>query len=125
MPTVEGAGVALAYKERGEGPSVVIVHGMASDRRDWAAVIESLTAAGGVRVIAYGRRGYGEGEAPQPYERTTVQEQAEDAAALIGALEAAPAVVIAADLGALVVLDLLRRHPGAVRAAVLIDAPLY
>ncbi|HEU4655963.1 MAG TPA: alpha/beta fold hydrolase [Capillimicrobium sp.] len=77
------------------------------------------------RVIAYDRRGCGESGAPEPYERTTVAEQAEDAAALVERLEAAPVVAVGADVGALVVLDLLLRHRAMVRAAVLVDVPAF
>lgn len=122
-PTVEGAGVELAYEERGEGPSVLLVHGLAASGADWAPVVERL--AGSARVISYDRRGYGASGAPDPFERTTVHEQAEDAAALVDALSAAPTVACGADLGALVVLDLLRRHPGLVTGAVLVDPPAF
>jgi pimeloyl-ACP methyl ester carboxylesterase len=53
-----------------------------------------------------------------------VPEQAEDAAALVRALGAAPALVCGRDLGALVCLDLAKRHRSLVRAAALIDPPL-
>jgi pimeloyl-ACP methyl ester carboxylesterase len=120
---VEAAGVRLAYRERGEGQPVLLVHGMADDARSWNEVLEAL--AGRARVIAYDRRGYGASGAPDPYERTTVQEQAEDAAALLRSLSAAPAVVCGRDLGALVCLDLVQRHGGLVHAAVVIEPPLY
>ena len=71
------------------------------------------------RVIAYDRRGYGASGAPEPYEGTTVEEQAEDAAALLRALDAAPAVVFGDGFGALVALDLVKRHAALVRAVVL------
>lgn len=122
-PTVEGAGVELAYEERGEGHAIVLVHGMASSSADWLGVADALAGEG--RVVAYDRRGYGGSGAPQPYERTTVNEQAEDLAALIEALGLAPVVALGADLGALVVLDVLQRHRGLVEAAVLIDPPLF
>ena len=122
-PKVEAAGVRLAYRERGEGESVLLVHGMADDARSWDDVVEAL--AGRARLIAYDRRGYGASGAPDPYGRTTVQEQTEDAAAVLRALSAAPAVVCGRDLGALVCLDLIQRHRGLVNAAVLIEPPLY
>ena len=122
-PTVEGAGVRLAYRERGEGEPVLLVHGMADDAASWDEVFDAL--GGRARVIAYDRRGYGSSGAPDPYERTTVQEQAEDAAALLRALSAFPALVSGRDLGALVCLDLIRRHRDLVRAAVVIEPPLY
>jgi len=123
MPTVEGAGVELAYEERGAGPPVLLVHGMGEDRRAWAGVAGALED--GARAIAYDRRGYGGSGAPEPYQATSVAEQTEDAAALLSALDARPAVACGVDLGALVVIDLLLRHPGAVRAAVLVDPAAF
>lgn len=115
----------LAYEEvsakEGGGPATVLVHDMAADASDWAAVVGRLDG----RVIAYDRRGYGASGAPEPYRATTVSEQAEDLAALIAGLAAAPALVVGEGFGALAVLDLLRRHPSASRGAVLVDPPLF
>jgi hypothetical protein len=57
--TVEGAGVALAYREEGAGRPVVVVHdlGLVGTARDLAAL--------GGRAIAYGRRGYAGSTAPR------------------------------------------------------------
>jgi 3-oxoadipate enol-lactonase len=123
MPTVEGAGVPLAYAERGAGPPVLLVHGLASDAEAQAPVAEALAAD--ARVVAYDRRGYGGSGAPEAYAGTTVEEQAEDAAALLRALDAAPAVVAGDGFGALIALDLMKRHGGLVRAAVLSDPALF
>jgi pimeloyl-ACP methyl ester carboxylesterase len=122
-PVVQGLGVELAYEEHGSGPPVLLVHGMADDRRGWAAEVNALAAA--ARVIAYDRRAYGESEAPEAYERTSISEQTEDAAALLAALDAAPAVVAGADIGTLVCLDLLVRHPTLVAGAVLLAPAFY
>ena len=124
MPHVEGAGIALHYLARGEGPVVVLVHGMASDARAWEPALAQLADAG-LRAIALDRRGYGDSGAPEPYAATTVQEQAEDVAALLRALGAAPALLAGEGFGALVVLELLVRRPALSRAAVLADPPLY
>jgi len=124
MPHVEGAGVALHYRSLGEGPAVVLVHGMASDSAAWEPALAQLGAAG-LHAIALDRRGYGASGAPEPYAATTVQEQAEDVAALLGALDAAPALLAGEGFGALVVLELLVRRPGLFRAAVLADPPLH
>jgi pimeloyl-ACP methyl ester carboxylesterase len=123
MQRIEGAGVELAYEERGSGPAVLLVHGMGEDHRAWAPLAAELAPV--ARVIAYDRRGYGESGAPQPYDATTVAEQAEDALHLLTARGAVGAVALGADLGALVVLDLLLRHPGVVRAAVLVDPAAF
>ncbi|MEA2251839.1 MAG: hypothetical protein QOG70_2081 [Solirubrobacteraceae bacterium] len=122
MPTVEGAGVELHYVERGAGPPLLLVHGIASDALALEPVAQAL--APHARTVAYDRRGYGDSGAPEPYAGTTAQEQAEDAAALLRALDAHPAVVCGEGFGALVALDLLTRHRALVRGAVLCEAPL-
>lgn len=124
MPTVEGAGVPLHVEERGTGPAVLLIHGLASDALALAPVAEAI-AAGGARAIAYDRRGYGASGAPEPYHGTTVEEQAEDAAALLRALDPGPAVVAGDGFGALVALDLVKRHGGLVRGAVLSNPVLF
>jgi pimeloyl-ACP methyl ester carboxylesterase len=122
MASVEGAGVPLAFTERGAGPAVLLVHGMADGVGGWDDIVSALE--GSARMITYDRRGYGGSGAPEPYERTTVEEPAEDAAALMHALEAAPAVLCGRDFGALVCLDLCKRHADLVRAAAVLDAPV-
>lgn len=124
--TVEGAGVPLATSQLGDGPGapLVVVHGMASDRLAWASPAERVVAAGR-RVVLYDRRGYGESGAPEPYVGTTVEEQAEDAAAVLRACCEEPAVVVGDGFGALVALDLVRRHRSLVQAVALGHPPLF
>jgi pimeloyl-ACP methyl ester carboxylesterase len=122
-PSVEGAGVALNVVERGSGPAVLLIHGLAADAQTLAPTAEALES--GARVIAYDRRGYGASGAPAPYQGTTVEEQAEDAAALLQALDAHPALVCGDGFGALVALDLAKRHRALVRGAVLCNPPLF
>ncbi len=124
MPFVEGAGIELHYEERGEGPALLIVHGMASDAAAWAPALDELASAG-ARAIAYDRRGYGASGAPEPYAATTIQEQSQDAGALLAALGAAPALLVGDGFGAVVVLELLVRRPELARAAALVDLPLH
>jgi pimeloyl-ACP methyl ester carboxylesterase len=118
MQIVEGAGVPLVVDVEGEGPDVLLLHGMGQTRHAWSPIP-------GTRTIAYDRRGYGDSGAPEPYRATTVAEQAEDALAVLQATEAGPVVAGAGDFAALIVLDLLMRHPDAVHAAVLIDPSAF
>jgi pimeloyl-ACP methyl ester carboxylesterase len=122
-PSVEGAGVALNVVERGAGPAVLLVHGIASDAQALGPVAEALAPQ--ARVIAYDRRGYGDSGAPEPYHGTTVEEQAEDAAALLRALDPGPALVCGDGFGALVALDLAKRHRQLVAGVVLSNPPLF
>jgi pimeloyl-ACP methyl ester carboxylesterase len=116
--TVEGAGVELAYEEHGSGPPLLLIHGIAGDRF-------ALPAVDGFRTIRYDRRGYGDSSAPEPYVGTTVNEQAEDAGALLRALGLDEVVVAGDEFGALIGLDLAIRHGTLVRALVIADPPLF
>jgi len=120
-----GVGVELRWRAAGppDGPAVVLVHGLAGGLEDWEGGLEALGGAG-ARALAYDRRGYGGSSAPSPYAGTTVEEQAEDLAALLAALDLGPAVVAGRDLGALVALDLAKRHRARVRGLVLGAPPL-
>ena len=122
-PSVEGAGVALNVVERGLGPTVLLVHGIASDAAALAPVAEELSSR--ARVIAYDRRGYGQSGAPEPYHGTTVEEQAEDAATLLRALDAAPALISGDGFGALIALDVAKRHRALAGGVVLSNPPLF
>lgn len=120
--TVEGAGVELAYDERGEGPPLVLVHGTASSRTIWNEVLEAL--GDGFRTIAYDRRGYGESGEPEDYRRSSVEEHADDLIALLRGLDAAPALLCGHSFGAMTSLAALIREPELVRGAVLLEPPM-
>ncbi len=122
MPMIEGAGVELHVEVDGDGPPLLLVHGLAADAGGFAGLVAAL--AGRAMTIAYDRRGYGSSGAPEPYTATTVAEQAEDAAAVLEALGARGAVAVGDGFGALVVLDLAKRHPALLSAGVVADPPL-
>jgi esterase len=112
-------GIRLYYEEHGEGTPILCIHGGGSSALVWADAVEELARLG--RVIAYDRRGCTRSERPEPYERTSVAEQADDAATLLGALAAAPAVVIGRSYGGAVAIDLALRYADRVRALVLLE----
>ena len=85
----------------------------------WADAVEQVARLG--RVIAYDRRGCTRSERQEPYERTSVAEQADDAAALLDALAATPAVIIGRSYGGAVAIDLALRYPNRVWALVLLE----
>lgn len=123
MSEIDVNGTTLYYEEAGDGPPILCVHGTGSSALVWGEAIERLSRYG--RVIAYDRRGCTRSPLPDGYETTTVGEHADDAVALIAALDAAPAIVIGRSYGGEVALDLALRHPNSVRAlAVLEGAPL-
>ncbi len=116
-------GVRLYHEEHGRGAPIVLVHGCGGSALGFADAVEKLAGLG--RVIAYDRRGCARSERPEPYERTSVAEHADDAADLLDALAATPAIVIGRSYGGTVATDLALRYPDRVRALVLLepDAP--
>ena len=122
MPTLEARGVELFWSERGEGRPVLLVHETATDGTVWEEVAEAL--ARDARVITYDRRGWGASSAPEGYRRTTVEEQSEDAAALLESAGDGPAVIGGVGVGAVIALDLLLRRPDLVSGTLLIEPPI-
>ena len=116
-------GVRLYSEEHGSGAPILCIHGAGGTALGWADAIDKLAEVG--HVIAYDRRGCARSERPQPYERTSVAEHAQDASALLGVLGAGPAIVVGRSYGGTVALELALRHPGRVRALILLepDAP--
>jgi esterase len=116
-------GIRLYCEEHGSGAPILCIHGAGGTALAWAGAVDELARLG--RVIAYDRRGCARSERPQPYVRTSVAEHADDAAALLDALAAAPAIVVGRSYGGTVAADLALRYPDYVRALVLLepDAP--
>jgi esterase len=119
VPEAHVNGIRLYYEEHGEGAAIACIHGAGSSALVWTDAVEELARLG--RVIAYDRRGCTRSERPEPYERTTVAEQGDDAAALLDALAAMPAVIVGRSYGGAVAIDLALRYPDRVRALVLLE----
>ena len=123
MPTLEVRGVEIAWRERGQGAPVVLIHETAATSAVWDPLAEALATE--FRAIAYDRRGWGGSSEPDDYRRTTIEEQSEDAAALIEAVADSPAAVCGAGIGSVIALDLLLRRADLISTAVLIEPPLF
>ncbi len=120
MPAIAVDGVELFHRSLGDGPAVLLIHGMGGDADVWGEAFEMLGERR--RVIAYDRRGFTR-SAHAPVDDLEVHR--EDAAALLGALDAAPAVVVGWSSGGLIALDLAVRRPELVAGLVLVEAPLH
>jgi pimeloyl-ACP methyl ester carboxylesterase len=97
-------------------PAVLLLHGWtASADLNFFPVYAQL--AGSYRVIALDLRGHGRGmRSTEPF---SLEDCADDAAALLSQLEAGQAIVVGYSMGGPVGLLLARRHPGKVAALVM------
>jgi pimeloyl-ACP methyl ester carboxylesterase len=121
MEPVAVAGTTLHVEQRGEGPPLLLVHGAGEDSSMLAGQAEALAAAG-YRVITYDRRGTGRsGRAAWPGEGA--DQHADDAAALLATLDAAPATVLGLSSGGVVALALAARHPEAIARVIAWEPP--
>jgi len=117
MGFIKARGSALYYEEKGDGPPILLIPPAGSTASTWGALAGDLARSG--RVIAYDRRGYSRSG------REVVRlaaEHALDAAAVLDALEARPAVAVGTSAGATIALDLAVRRPDLVRAVVVHEA---
>ena len=109
-------GADLYHEIRGSGPPILFIQGATGDGGTFQQVAEDL--AGDYTVVTYHRRGNSLSPKPEGWTSTTIDEQADDAAALLRALDLAPATVFGTSLGAGILLNLMLRHPESLRGAI-------
>ena len=117
---VEADGVRLHYVEAGEGPPLVLLHGLGSTVEDLALSGLITEASKRYRVLAFDRPGYGYSERPRrlgwhPGAQARVLRTA------LRKLDAHRPIVLAHSWGTLVAAALALDFPGAVRSLVLLS----
>jgi pimeloyl-ACP methyl ester carboxylesterase len=115
-------GIALAYREQGEGEAVVFVHGSASDLRIWEQQLPAIGTR--YRAIAYSRRYARPNEDIEPGADDQMLPHVDDLAALLRLIGAAPAHLVGHSWGAFICLLAAIRHPEMVRSLVLQEPPV-
>jgi pimeloyl-ACP methyl ester carboxylesterase len=118
MSEIRVNGVSLYYEEHGAGEPILCIHGTGSSSVLWSDAADELGTFG--RTIVYDRRGFSRSERPEPFV-TNVQQHTDDAAALIEALDAAPAILVGRSHGGEIAVDLALRYPDRVRALALLE----
>jgi pimeloyl-ACP methyl ester carboxylesterase len=115
----ERDGVRLAGMDfGGEGPSVLLLHGLAGYAGEWADTASWLSER--ARVVTLDARGHGNSERfPADVSRAA---HVADAAFAVERLELAPIVVVGQSLGGLTALLLAAERPDLVQALVMVEA---
>lgn len=107
-------GIKIQYREKGTGDPLLLLHGFPLDGSMWDDQLEALSDR--FRVIAPDLRGCGGSESS---ESTSMEQMADDAAALLEKLGIAKAIVCGFSMGGYVTFALLRRRPELVRGLIL------
>jgi pimeloyl-ACP methyl ester carboxylesterase len=119
MATITVNEVALYYTAGGTGPNLILVHGSWGDADNWKPVAPLL--AKHCTVISYDRRGHSRSERPPT--QGSAHEDVADLAALIEALDLAPAFICGSSYGALITLRLAATRSELVRGVVVHEPP--
>lgn len=104
---IEVDGLRIAFQRRGEGPSLVLLHGGLSDGREWRRQLDDLSDA--FTVVAWDAPGCG--RSSDPPETFRLPDYADCLAAFIDLLDLGRPHVLGLSFGAGLALELYRRHP--------------
>ena len=117
--TIERGGVSLALSEAGEGPPIVLLHGLTATRR-YVVMGSRALERGGRRVIAYDARGHGSSSPPPDPTAYGYDELGTDLLAVLDELELERVVLAGASMGAHSALWLALKAPERVGGLVVI-----
>jgi 3-oxoadipate enol-lactonase len=108
-------GARLHYEVAGDGPPVLLIHGLGTDTRGWA--LQRAAFARRYRTIAFDNRGAGRSDKPiGPY---SLLQMADDAVAVLDAAGIESAHLVGASMGGVLAQMVATRHPERVRSLVL------
>lgn len=96
-----------------DGPAVLFANSLGTDLRLWDRVLDLMPD---IRAIRFDKRGHGLSDDAGD---VSIDDLAQDAAALIRHLDAGPVIVVGLSIGGMIAQALAAGHPDLVRAAVL------
>ncbi|NRA04559.1 MAG: alpha/beta hydrolase [Myxococcales bacterium] len=111
-------GIGVNVIEAGEGPAVVLIHGLPGSAYDWRTLVPEL-AERGRRAIAYGRVGYGRSD-PRPDDDFTPEATARELNGLLEALELEDTTLVGWSYGGLTALLAAEQDPTRIGRIVLV-----
>jgi len=105
----------LYWESAGDGPPVLLIHGLGLSGGAWWRTVDALSPQ--MRVITFDHRGIGRSEALLP--AYTTEAMADDAVAILDHLQLEQVHIYGISLGGMVAQQLALRHPRRVRSLVL------
>lgn len=117
MPRLQMRDIIMYYEEAGQGDPLLLITGLGSDLQSWALTVPALAKQ--FRVITFDNRGAGRTSAPdRPY---SIENMADDAVALLDALEIDKAHVLGFSMGGCIAQELALRNPARVDKLILVS----
>ncbi|MGI5502080.1 alpha/beta fold hydrolase [Lentzea sp. CA-135723] len=119
-PTVHTGTATITYRREGTGPTVVLLHALASSSATWSTLTRDLVTSGR-EVIAPDLRGHGDSSWTSDYLLDSMEQ---DITGALDTLGAKSFDLVGHSLGAHLAALLAGRHPARVRKLVLEDPPV-
>src|SRR5690349_16598484 len=117
MPNATINDLRIHYERGGDGPLLVLLHGIGSNAKSWQHQLQGL--ADEYDVVAWDMRGYGSSSDPeQPF---GISDLADDLAGLIDHLGFERTHLGGLSMGGVLALEFYGRHPERVRSLILAD----
>ena len=113
LPELSRSG-PIAYREAGEGPALLLMHGIGGSSKTWEEQYRAF--AGSSRVIGWDAPGFG-GSDPAPEQ--TADRWADEAAGLLDRLGVETACLLGHSMGGIIAPRVASRHPGRIERLVL------
>lgn len=110
MPAARIGDIDMFYQEAGNGPPLVLLHGLGNCAEDWEFQVAEFSKS--YRVIVPELRGFG--RTPAGEGAVSIQRMAADVWALFQKLNLAPALLVGYSMGGAVAQQFSLDHPGAV-----------
>jgi pimeloyl-ACP methyl ester carboxylesterase len=118
MATCNINGINMFYREQGEGPPLLCIAGLGATHEFWLPLTALLAAD--YHVVVFDNRGIGETDDPES--PVSIGQLADDAVALMDALQITRAPILGHSMGTSIALDLAARYPDRVQALILCNA---
>lgn len=112
-------GIDIGYDDHGIGQPVIFLHAFPLNRSMWEGQLLALLNAHGFRGVALDLRGFGESGIDADV--STMEQFADDVAALMDALGMQDAILCGLSMGGYVTFAFLRKYPQRVRGLILCD----
>ncbi|WP_254863853.1 alpha/beta fold hydrolase [Halovivax gelatinilyticus] len=119
--TVDANGIEVRYYRSGDGPPIVMAHGMFDDGRRWLPLGSTLSDS--FDVVAFDARGHGRSDAPETgYD---IETRTADLFGLVDALSLDDPILLGHSMGAATVAWAAASRPTVPRGLILVDPSHY
>jgi pimeloyl-ACP methyl ester carboxylesterase len=120
--TLQVPGATLHLETAGRGPLLLVLQGGAGDAQGSAGLLKHLSDR--YTLLSYDRRGLSRSKVDDPKSPTSIAQHADDASEVIRAVTGEAVFAVGISIGAVIGIELARRHPQQVRALVAHEPPL-